>query len=76
MPNYDDLYNFLKRWYKHDRFEGRNDGDFKDYSHIVTRGRVDSLERFGTDLISRHESVTGSAIRFNRNLEVIETSKY
>lgn len=76
LPTYNDLYNFLKKWYKHERFEARNEGDYKDYSHIVTRGRMQRLEQFGTDLISRHESVTGSAIRYNCNLEIIESSKY
>ena len=68
MTTYDELYAFLKARYKHERFEGRNDRDCPDYSHIVTRGRMADLERRGYDLISRHESATGQAIFFNAAL--------
>jgi hypothetical protein len=75
LPAYDDLYAFLKRWYKRDRFEGRNDGDYPDYSHIVTRGRMQDLEQQGWDLISRHESNTGETLIFSASLEIIEVDR-
>lgn len=75
LPSYDDLYAFLKRWYKRERFEGRNDGDFSDYSHIVAKSRMSELEVHGWDLISRHESNTGETLIFNALLEIIEVDR-
>lgn len=69
MPAYDDLYAFLKRQYKHERFEGRNgEPGWADYSHVVTRGRMADLEARGWDLISHHESASGTMIVFDRSL--------
>lgn len=71
MPTYDELYAFLKKAYKHERFEGRNDRDYPDYSHIVTRGRMNALSAQGYDVISRHESATGQMFIFDANLQKI-----
>lgn len=73
MTTYDDLYAFLKARYKSERFEGRNDRDFPDYAHIVTRHRLEDLERQGYDIISRHESVTGEMVVFDAELRVLDT---
>lgn len=71
MPDYDTLYAKIKSLYKHERFEGRNDRDFPDYSHIVTRSALDDLQSRGYTMISQHESNTGEGITLNRNLERI-----
>jgi hypothetical protein len=68
MPTYEELYSFLKAHYKSERFEGRNDRDYPDYSHGLTRGRMRDLEK-GYDVISRHESVTGMMIVFDQQLQ-------
>lgn len=68
MPTYDDLYVFLKRSYKHERFEGRNDRDYPEYSRTVTEHRLADLEK-GYDVISRHESATGQMFVFNQQLQ-------
>jgi hypothetical protein len=67
MPTYEELYSFLKSHYKHERFEGRNDRDYPDYSRTLTEHRLTDLEK-GYDVISRHESVTGVMIVFDQQL--------
>jgi hypothetical protein len=71
-PSYDDLYAFLSRHYKHERFAGRDGGRWGDYSAIVTRNRLTDVTRRGYDLISRHESRTGEAIIYNERLELLD----
>lgn len=74
MPTYEELYAFLKARYKHERFAGRDSQDWGGnvpYSETVTWGRLKHLERFGFDLISRHESATGEGVYYNANLEII-----
>lgn len=73
MKNYDELYAFLKARYKPSRFEGRNDRDYPDYSHIVARHRMEDLERQGYDIISHHESVSGEMVIFDGELQILDT---
>jgi hypothetical protein len=64
-------YQFLKQHYKHDRFEGRNgNGWGKDYSSNVARGSYQALENYGYTCISQHESKTGDAVWYDRDLAV------
>jgi len=65
------VYEFLKRHYKHERFEGRNGAWCRDYSSVVARSAVDDLEKYGESLISMNESTSGVAIRFNSALKPI-----
>lgn len=71
MPSFDQMYAFLKQWYKHDRFEGRNGDWCPNYSSIVTQSGLDHITKYGYGCISRHESVTGQAIFFNKQLQDI-----
>ena len=73
LPTLEDLYDFLDKNYKPDRFASR-DGWFEGvkYSKQLTQAYLEDLEKKGESLISRNESVTGKAIRFNANLEIIE----
>lgn len=54
------LKKFLIKHYKNERLYGRG----KEYANTVIDGRIDSLERFGKDCISRHESGTSEAIYY------------
>ena len=72
----DQLYLFIKKYYKHERFEGRNGPIWgSDYSQTVYEGYRKDLERFGFAWISKFESVTGNAIRFTmKDVEAGEIS--
>lgn len=74
-PTYDALYAFLKSRYKRERFEGRNDRDYPNYSGLLTQGRLRTLEERGWDMISRHESMTGEAIMYNMVLQEFATDR-
>ena len=65
-------YHFLKANYKHQRFEGRNgNGWDRDYSSCVARSHFEALESHGYTCISQHESKTGDAIWYDRNLSIL-----
>jgi len=70
---FDDLYQFLRRWYKHSRFEGRNgkQGYPADYSKIVTQSTLDYLSDHGHAFISWHDSNTGVYIKFDKHLTIL-----
>jgi hypothetical protein len=51
---------FLDRFYKHDRYRGRG----ADYAAAVLASHQRDFERHGFDIISRHESVTGSVVAY------------
>ena len=65
-------YLFLRHHYNHDRFEGRNDATWgRDYSYRVAQSGLDSLAKYGYSLISQHESKTGEAVYYDRNLNIL-----
>lgn len=69
MPTYEAFYGFLKKHYRHDRFEGRNGNVWgQDYSHIVAKSSYKTLEAMGSGVISRHESNTGEPIHYDKSL--------
>ena len=65
-----DLYDFLKRWYKPSRFEGRN-RYWPDYSESITKSYHDWLAKDGQAFIPKFESVTGLEIVFDANLNIL-----
>ena len=66
------VYEFLRRHYKHDRFEGSPDRrDFPDYPHIVTASAIKQIERLGYGCVSHFEDVAGEGFFFDANLEII-----
>lgn len=72
MPTYEDLYEFLKSYYLHSRFEGRNgNGWDNDYSHCVTKSAYDYLELHSIGWVSVYESRTATPIKYNQQLEVL-----
>lgn len=72
MPTYEEFYEFLKSWYLHSRFEGRNDKTWgEDYSHIVARGHYEMLEKQGKGLISMYESRTATVIHYDQSLNIL-----
>lgn len=76
MKSYQEIYNFIKKHYKHSRFEARNNqGWGEDYSHRIVASYVVDLEKYGVSHISRHESVTGEGLTFDSNLNFINSRK-
>jgi hypothetical protein len=69
-PTFAQMYAFLKKSYKHERFEGRNAAWPKgvpeggSYSELVTRHALDDLNARGTNWIGQHESATGYAVKY------------
>lgn len=67
------VYEFLKQHYKHDRFEGRNTETWgSDYSMTVAEGVTKQLNHGIYTLISHHESKTGEAVWFNHKLIALD----
>lgn len=72
LPTAGRMHAFLSAWYLHDRFEGRNGPVWgADYSGLITRSSLEGLERCAITCISRHESRTGCAVWFDRDLRVV-----
>jgi hypothetical protein len=72
LPSFSDLYEFLRVRYKYDRFEGRNGLVWgEDTSRRITQGSMDQLRDCGFGCVSQHESITGSAVFFDRDLTII-----
>ena len=69
------MHAFLKTHYKRERFEGRNDGYCPNYSTKVAISRLEDLQNYGYLCISRHESVTGCFVLFNKEGAVITWAK-
>lgn len=73
MTENDDFYNlvyeFLKKNYRHSRFEGRNGVCWGlDYSHNITRSHINTLEKYGVSFVSRFEDKTGRGFMFRIDL--------
>ena len=65
-------YLFIRELYKQSRFEGRNDANWgRDYSFRVAQSGLESLEKYGYSLLSRHDSKTGDAIYYDRHLNIL-----
>jgi len=72
MPSLDALKSFLREYYLHSRFEGR-DGPVwgHDYSDVVTKSTADHLEETGISCIGVYESNRGRVIWFDRSLTIL-----
>ena len=72
MPTQEELHQFLRAWYLHSRFEGR-DGPVwgRDYSMVVTLSHMEQLELYGETWISRHESRTANPIKYDSSLRIL-----
>jgi hypothetical protein len=59
----DSVADFLDRYYKHDRYRGR-DAHTPGYSDAVLASHKEHFVQWGYDIISRHESVTGEMVSY------------
>ena len=72
--NFQEVREFLKNNYIHDRFVNSN-GFNHDREERITKSVIDNLEKYGEDRITHHSSKTFTAIKFNKNLEIISQEK-
>lgn len=63
-PTISQVYDFLKRHYRHSRFEGRG----KDVAQRIASDRHDDLIKTGWTVISRHESYNNQIVKFDHRL--------
>ena len=77
LPSFEQMYDFLRSYYLHSRFEGRN-GEWPKgcpeggtYAEVVTRGHLEYLAEHGTGWISMYESRLGTAIKYDRTLTIL-----
>lgn len=74
MVTPDTHYAFLKKHYRHNRFEGRNDSAWgADYSMRIANYRYDDLRDSGFSLISAHESASGEAVIYDADLNLLDS---
>ena len=72
LPTMEALYEFLRKHRKHSRFEGRNNKEWGfDTSQRIAKMHMEDLEKYGEDLISIHESMSGQEVKFDRNLKIL-----
>jgi hypothetical protein len=75
MATHEQIREFLRREYKHERFEGRDSTWPKDegrtYSQAIVVAYHDDLALCGRALISRHESVRGLTVTFDADLNIL-----
>lgn len=72
LPTRDELREFLREWYLHSRFEGRDGPAWgPDYSGTVVESKLEQLGLYGEAGISMYESRTGKPIKFNGKLEIM-----
>ena len=72
MPSFEATKNFLREYYLHSRFEGRDGPQWgKDYSGEVTKGVQEILSRQAITCVSVYECNRGRAIWFGRALTVL-----
>ncbi|PHM72243.1 hypothetical protein [Xenorhabdus sp. KJ12.1] len=65
-------YEFLKKHYREQHFEGRNiQGWGENYSRIIAEYRYKDLQKYGFDIIEYHKSATNKAICYDINLNLI-----
>ena len=56
----EDVADFLERFYRRDRYHGRG----AEYAQGLLASHEDHFERFGYDIISRHDSKTGEVVAY------------
>ncbi len=72
MPSFEAVKSFLREYYLHSRFEGR-DGPVwgTRYSDVVTNGRLEDLEKYAVTCISQYDCNRGRVVWFGRSLMVL-----
>lgn len=72
MPTTKELKDFLREWYLHSRFEGRDGSSWGvNYSDSVVSSSLDQLRNTGVGMISMYESRTGKPIEFDAGLKIL-----
>jgi hypothetical protein len=72
MPSAEQLKTFLREYYLHSRFEGRDSPVWgNDYSDVVTESTRQSLEGRGITCVSMYDCNRGRAVWFDRSLTVL-----
>ncbi|ELI8289551.1 hypothetical protein RSG05_004286 [Yersinia enterocolitica] len=73
MVSFYSLYAFIKKHYRHSRFEGRNNDKYwsDEYSKRIVISHMESLCKYGKSYISRHECNIGQGLCFDINLNVL-----
>ncbi|BCS54541.1 hypothetical protein GSVR_28490 [Geobacter sp. SVR] len=77
LPLFEQMYNFLREYYLHSRFEGANAQWPKGcpeggtYAEVVTRGHLEYLAGHGHGFISMYESRLGTAIKYDHALKIL-----
>ena len=72
LPSQDALRAFLREYYLHSRFEGRDGSVWgNDYSECVVRHAMEQLAQTGRSCISMYESRTGRVIFFDAKLNIL-----
>ena len=74
LPGFDEMYTFLQRWYKSDRFATK-DAYMPGHSRRLTYWYLESLQRDGVAFITHHESATGRAIYFDKGLRILSEAE-
>lgn len=72
LPSFEATKSFLREYYLHSRFEGR-DGPIwgRDYSDVVTRSRLEYLARHAITCVSAYDCNRGRTVWFGRSLTVL-----
>lgn len=72
IPSDEEHYEFLKKHYRPEFFEGRNNSVWgADYSYNLARSDMVMLEKYGYSIILKHESLTGETIYYDRSLTIL-----
>jgi hypothetical protein len=77
MVDFDTIYIFLREYYLHSRFEGKNaewpNGvpEGGTYSELVARGALEHLGKYGNGFISQYECRMGRAIHYDENFNIL-----
>ncbi|WP_427183651.1 hypothetical protein ACL598_17755 [Bordetella bronchialis] len=72
LPSFEATKSFLREYYLHSRFEGR-DGPIwgNDYSDVVTRSTLEHLSQHAITCVSMYDCNRGRAVWFGRSLTVL-----
>lgn len=69
------LDDFLDKYYKHDRYKGRNGNVWgENYSELVKQSSREDIDRLGYCIISKHDSKTGEIVAYYPKLKALKNA--
>ncbi|WP_175178523.1 hypothetical protein [Achromobacter denitrificans] len=72
MPSFESTKAFLREYYLHSRFEGRDGPTWsRNYSDVVTRSKLEDLAIHRITCVSMYDCNRGRAVWFDRSLTVL-----